>query len=302
MQFQLVYDGDALTNHEIDPKELSIALLAINELLEEANKVINEDRAKINVKVKGSFQTGSFTVLFAISVFDHIKDIFSSSGMNALLNAEKILELIFGTGGFIGLVCLLKQLKGRKIEKIYENDDGSFTIEIDAKKIKIEKKVYELYRNYKIRKSFENLVQPVAENDGISDLGIKYHDKKEEFCKIDKSETIFFKCPISEEEKYDEDTLFTTNISIVNLSFKEGNKWFVNDGQASFYVKVEDREFLNKIENSHVAFAKGDILKVKIRREQFYNKDEKRLKTENFIEEVINHGKPPEQMDIFNIK
>jgi hypothetical protein len=296
MQFQLMYDGEALVNHEINPKELSIALLAINELLEEANKVINENRAKISVKVKGSFQTGSFTVLFAVSVFDHIKDMFSSSGMNALLNAERILEIIFGAGG---LVYILKKLKGRKIERIYENDDGTFIIEIDAKKIKIEKKVYDLYRNYKIRQSFENLVKPISENDGINDLGVKYHNKKEEFCKIDKSEVNFFRCPVSEEEKYDEDTLFTTNISIVNLSFKEGNKWFVNDGQYSFYVKVEDKDFLEKIENSRVAFAKGDILKVKIRREQFYNKYEKRLKTDNFIEKVITHRKPPEQMELF---
>jgi hypothetical protein len=106
----------------------------------------------------------------------------------------------------------------------------------------------------------------------------------------------FFKCPTPEEEKLDDDVSFITNVSIVNLSFKEGNKWFVNDGQSSFYVKVEDKTFLDKIENSYIAFTKGDILKIKIRREQYYNKDEKRLKTENFVEEVIKHSKPPEQV------
>jgi hypothetical protein len=64
------------------------------------------------------------------------------------------------------------------------------------------------------------------------------------------------------------------------------------------YAKVEDKLFLDKIENSIIAFAKGDILKVKIRREQFYNKDEKKIKTENFIEEVVKHSKPPEQLKI----
>jgi hypothetical protein len=206
MHFQLIYDGEALTNHEIDPKELSTALLSVNNLLQEANDIINEGRVKIKIKVKGSFQTGSFEVTFAISIFDHIKDLLSSNGINELSNAKQILELLFGgtsIGG--GFVWLLKKLKGRKISEIYKNSDGTFTVKIDDEHIKIENKVYEMYRNYKIRKNFEDLVAPIAENVGISDVGIQYNNDKKEFCKISKEEAIFFKCPTAETEKLDDD-------------------------------------------------------------------------------------------------
>lgn len=295
MQFQLIYDGEALSNHEINPKELSVALLAINDLLENANKVVNNEKVKIKVSVKGSFQTGSFVINFSISLFDHIKDMFSSlpNMAAALLTTEQILELLFRRD--CSLIALLRFLRGARPEKIYENEDGTFTIWKDKKKLNVEKKVYDLYRSYKLRKNFEELVSPVLDNDGISDVAIKHGDN---FNKITKEEAGFFKCPEPTEDKLDDDAHFVTNISIINLSFKEGNKWFVNDGQSSFYIKVEDKMFLNKIEKNHIAFTKGDILKVAIRREQFYNKDESRLKTENFIEEVLSHNKPPEQMMI----
>jgi hypothetical protein len=54
---------------------------------------------------------------------------------------------------------------------------------------------------------------------------------------------------------------------------------------------VEDIDFINEINNGK-EFSKGDILKVLIRREQYYNEDEKKLKTLHFIETVIKHAKP----------
>ena len=108
---------------------------------------------------------------------------------------------------------------------------------------------------------------------------------------IKKSEISYFKCPKPTETKLDDCAVFETSISIIKLSFKEDNKWYVDDGQSSFYVIVEDGSFLQKIDDNLVEFGKGDILKVKLRREQFYIEETKKLKTENFIEEVIKHSK-----------
>lgn len=41
MNFQLVYDAKALENHEISPRELSIALIGINDVLNQANQTTN---------------------------------------------------------------------------------------------------------------------------------------------------------------------------------------------------------------------------------------------------------------------
>jgi len=50
INFQLIYDGKALENNEINPRDLSIALVAINDLFENADRIANEGRTKAEVK------------------------------------------------------------------------------------------------------------------------------------------------------------------------------------------------------------------------------------------------------------
>ena len=101
-------------------------------------------------------------------------------------------------------------------------------------------------------------------------------------------------------EEIDQPKVFETYISIINLSFKEGNKWFVNDGNESFYIIVEDKNFLKRIDDSMVKFSKGDLLKIQIRKVQFYNFDKKSLRSEYFVEKVLEHKTPSKIADLFD--
>lgn len=74
----------------------------------------------------------------------------------------------------------------------------------------------------------------------------------------------------------------------------------MNDGNDSFCIAVEDNNFLQKINYSKVKFSKGDILKVKIRKVQFYNFDKKILRSEYFIEQVLDHKTPSSTNDLFD--
>ena len=297
MEFQLIYDGRALDNHEINPLDLSIALIAINNLLETADNILNKGKTKTEIKVKASFETGSFKINFKNiqSILDKATNLFNSNEVNAILNAVEILGFIYG------LYKLLSFLKGNKPTKIYENEDGTFTVIQDKTELNVEKHTLELYKNFKIRKAFEKLVEPLN-TDGIENLAIKQKNKiDDDFIQITKEEQEYFKCPKPQEELIDEKPQrFETNISIINLSFKESNKWYVNDGEASFYVNIEDNEFINKIDNNIIKFSKGDILRVQIRRVQYYNLDENKLKSEHFIEKVIYHKTPEQTIDLFN--
>ena len=301
MDFQLIYDGEGLVNHEISPRDLSIALVAINDLLENADKIINKGKTKTEIKVKASFETGCFKINFSStqSFLNKAIDLFNSDAVNAGLNAVQILGLVFG--GVLSLAGLLKFLKGSKPDKIIENSDGSFSVIKDKKELKTEKAVIDLYKDYKLRKSFEDLVMPLKK-DGIDDFAVKTGNKDEFICQIKKDEIDWFKCPIIQEEQLDEPQIFETNISIINLSFKEGNKWFVNDGGENFYAIVEDKDFLDRIDSSFVKFSKGDILRVGIKRVQYYNIDEKKLKSEHFIQKVLKHTTPAQTISLFENK
>ena len=297
--FQLIYDGKALENHEINPRDLSIALNAINDLFTNADRIVNKGKTKAEIKVKASFETGCFKINFSSSqsILEQTRGLFISDEVVAILNAGELLGLIFGTA--TGLICLIKFLKGKKPDKIQENEDKFFSIWKDGKTLKFEKEVMELYKDYKLRKSFEDLVSPLIK-DGIDDLAIKEYGKEDYLCQITKDEKDWFLCPDSKEEEIDQPKVFETYISIINLSFKEGNKWFVNDGNESFYIIVEDKNFLKRIDDSMVKFSKGDLLKIKIRKVQFYNFDKKSLRSEYFVEKVLEHKTPSRTADLFD--
>ena len=64
--FQVIYDGPALESNEMDVRDLAPALLAISDVLDEANKIVFGDKTQVQVNVKGSFKTGSFGIDFSI--------------------------------------------------------------------------------------------------------------------------------------------------------------------------------------------------------------------------------------------
>lgn len=79
-------------------------------------------------------------------------------------------------------------------------------------------------------------------------------------------------------------------LQIESLTFKEGNKWRVNDGRGSFYATIEDETFLAKIEAGE-RFSKGDVLIADMRQEQVVEEGDT-LKTIHTITCVHEHNAP----------
>ena len=81
-------------------------------------------------------------------------------------------------------------------------------------------------------------------------------------------------------------------LQIESLTFKDGNKWRVSDGNATYHVAIEDREFLAKIDAGE-RFGKGDVLLVDLRQVQTI--EGAKLLTESIIVKMIERRKPPQQ-------
>jgi len=79
-------------------------------------------------------------------------------------------------------------------------------------------------------------------------------------------------------------------LQIESLTFKEGNKWRVNDGRGSFYAAMEDAAFMAKIESGE-RFGKGDVLVADMRQEQQVEEGDT-LKTIHTITHVHEHNEP----------
>lgn len=171
-EFRVTYDGPALENHEMDPRELAPALLAMADLLDASAKVLYGDKAKVNVNVKGSFKTGSFNVDFVTGVkwLQSVRDIFAGSEATAIANASAILGAL-GVLGKTGLIPLLKWLRARPITRVELTDPAGgdrprARIYVGNDFYDTEGATVDLLRDVGVRKAMERVLAPL-ETSGI---------------------------------------------------------------------------------------------------------------------------------------
>ncbi len=299
--FQVIFSGkldSELSNSELDVKELSAALAALGQLFETSDSCLNQGRTKHTLKVKGSFKTGSFKIDFvsAQSIAQKTKDLWDKQ---EIIPAEGIMGYVLGGGVSVSVGCLfalVKWLKGRMPTKIVDIGDGKYKVYRGEKYYEAEKAVIQLYQDYNVRKVTEYAMSALQE-DKISSIAFT-KDKGKTFQKVDVSEKSYFNAPLESKDIVNQQT-FETSIHLVRLSFKEGNKWTVDDGNTQYSVVVEDEDYISKIEKNEVGFSKGDILKVKMRSVQYVTHNSQKLKKDFFIEKVLNHSKAEPNLQIY---
>lgn len=286
--FYIAYDGPALANSQMDVRELAPALLALSDLFDEANKVLNDGKATINLNVQGSFKSGCFGI--DLVVFQGIaKSIFSHfSNQDPIATAAEIAGLlgISAASGVHGLMRILKWARGRKIEKV-EIKDHKATIYIDDEHFETEEKIIKLLQNARIRQAIEDAITKPLEVDGIDTVGIaESADQKAPSILIIREEAGYFQTPPVEDEDLSERE-YETTLQLVGLSFQENNKWRFSDGASIFHASLADPVFLKKINAHQAVFAKDDIIKAIVREQQRLTKDG--IKTQRTLIKVLEH-------------
>jgi hypothetical protein len=88
------------------------------------------------------------------------------------------------------------------------------------------------------------------------------------------------------------DTTSKKLLLIESLTFKDGNKWRVHDGTATFHASIEDKAFLGSIDAGE-RFGKGDVLVVDLR--QVQSIVGAKLINESIIVKVWEHRQPLQQ-------
>ncbi len=293
-EFFIVYDGPTLQAHEMEVRELPPALLGIGNTLEQANRILNGEKTKVSVNVKGAFKAGSFGIEFTViqGHLSHLLDFFNSQPVTGTLNLLVSMGFIgTGSGGLIGL---LKWLRNRPITNVKRIENGNVQISVSDEYREITQEVLELLRDFKLRQALEEAITKPLQKEGINTFAVKLDNNA--FLTVEKEERDWFACPPPQGEEIEE-KIEIEKLQVISISFREDNKWRFTDGTTTFHATVLDEKFLNRIANNEEHFAKDDIYEVKICKKRWVTA-EGMMKSEYEILEIISHFSAAKQLKL----
>jgi hypothetical protein len=298
--FQLAYDGESVRNGSMDVADLAPALLAVGELITEANRILNEDRASVAVRVESDFKKSSFEISLIVDqgVIDQAKAILTGHGIT---NADALLHILFGgtsVAAITGLIKIFKALKGEKPKEItiINNNNNTTIIETASGNMLsgVDRSSAALYGDDSVRETLGKVVKPL-DRPGIDTLVIRKN--KEVLERVSKDEAPYFHPQPIPDRADDPPVVDDTRVrvlEIVRLAFRKGIKSRFSDGTVEFEADVTDDVFLKQIERGE-SFAKGDALRVYLRQKTWRDRDGK-LRSEYEVAEVVEHLKRPTQL------
>lgn len=293
IDFTILYDGELLASHSMDVKELAPSLIDFADFLEESFKELYGGDKNLKVQFKAN-RKGSLGVelLVVTDLIETVTTFFNSGEVSALLNFLEIVGIV--TGGSAGLIKTVKWLRSRSVKRIINRAEGpDVDIETEGgEKIEVRREVPKLLKSISIREHLFGFIKPLKK-EGVDNIKFEPNEGKEGEI-IDKNDADYFEVPDLEDEELVEETkkaAFTIN----SLSFKEDNKWRVSDGSNNYLVTISDEEFLDDVQNNRIAFAKDDVLVVKLKTRQL--KTVNGLRTEHEVLEVLDYQSSTPQLN-----
>lgn len=296
---RIAYNGPLLKSGEMDIRELAPSLLAFADLIENANKVLGSER-KIQILLNhDSIRRGSFdiTTILQYSALEQVKLFVSAADKSGLTS----LMLVLGWGTIandvvVGVFSLIKKIRNRHIKKIEPKGENKVILHIgDTETIVTSKDTLKVFMNINCREAIEKVVKPL-EKDGIDSFELRNPDElnnKEPLEIIQKDEVSYFKAPtLKQEEEKEILPEREITVKITSLTFDKNNKWRLTDGNNTFWAKIEDNEFLNKVENGEISFSNGDMLRIAYYIQQTLKNDA--LSSEYIVTKVLELKKRPD--------
>lgn len=252
------YDGPALDGKSMDVAQLAPALLALSDLVKDANRFANGDRAGARILVNADLEQKCFElgVELALTIWEQAKLLIAEENIRSAKDIAEWLGLIGGPT--IGLFVLIKRLKGRKVKSVIvlRIKDGANEVEItlegDDEPLRLTEAVYELYANIDTRKKAVAVLEPLRE-DGYETL--EFYEDKGVFVHFDKDD-------VPERDGSDLPEVIPQNVHTSTIRAGVRIRQAVYEGRAKWtvmYKRAVNVSFEDDAEEWLKAFQSGDI-------------------------------------------
>lgn len=296
---QVAYDGVALRAGSMEVRTLAPALMAIGQLLQHANDLLNDGRTALAVKVKSDFKRGSFSIDFELVQTFAMAYMFV--GADALKTAKEIAEYVgFVTGKELSLIGLLKALSGGTPANTTTLSDGSVEIVIEGSNntVNVTKAVYRLASNPDVRRAARDMVAPL-EADGVETFEVREGRKVIE--SVRREDLQSFELPAAVmRELAGVDPERVVVLEIIKACFESDLTWSFSDGSGGRIGAVmQDPNFLRRVAANERTFGKGDVLRVRMRSRPYMTAEG--LRTEHVIVEVLEEINQPRQQSMMPV-
>lgn len=154
--FTVSYDGEVLRDGTMGVRELAPALLAVGQLCERANTVLNGDRAKVTVLVKADFKRGSVGVDLQL-----VQELLTGENITVAKELLALLGFTSISAVAAGLFKLIRRLRGKQPPEADEDGNVKIDIHGDGNLVILSPKLVALARDREVRAQAEDTLRPL---------------------------------------------------------------------------------------------------------------------------------------------
>lgn len=269
INFVYKLDGDV---EQVDVFQLAPTLLALGELIQDSNRELNPNGREIAVNVK-PFRPGSFVVDLVVFAQSNLQQLFDALNSHSAEQVKNLLEwvgLITGTGGLVGVVQVIRWLKGKPqtIEEVgrgevrYTNADGAT--------LTVGKNVHQLFSNSRITHNVYNVYgAPMEKQPAITDVKTYLEGNENSQVSVPRSEISALKewadtpSLSAPEDKTNDKVLEGIYLNPKRGAFGGDPKdWSFFRGDKIITATIKDKEFLSRYANGEIRLNQTDLLTV----------------------------------------
>lgn len=236
------YDGssDFLQNHRFDAKKLGEALLELNDLIVDSNRIINGPEAEgISVFTQAGFHQGSFGIELIVQHLPESIEVLKAIGLVAAPGIGSLLMMLKrkGTG----------EVKGTNI--VIDKRSNTAKVTIDSEEITTIPEAVELLKSRAVRRRAHKILAPL-EVSGIDTFNVveSFEETAAQIIQIEKGQRENFTIPSSKKSTTIDDLDTTAVVEFLTSNKNKGTAgWRMVHLGDEVPVKINDEAFMESI-------------------------------------------------------